>query len=93
MGSDLLEYLHLWEEADKMKQEISFLIYRRANSIIKPETLPNNYIIVNTTFVASSSTEVRKRIKENYKLQSSDEEYDEEKYTSFESTSEIPKDI
>ena len=90
MGSDLLEHFHLWDEVDKMKQEISFLIYRRANSIIKPETLPKNYIIINTTFVASSSSEVRKRIKENYKLHTSDEEYDEEKYTSFESKNEMP---
>ena len=51
-----------------MKDEISFLIYRRANSFIKLESLPKNYIIINTTFVASSSTEVRKRIRENYKL-------------------------
>ena len=36
--------------------------------MIMPEWLPKNYIIINTTFVASSSSEVRKRIKENYKL-------------------------
>ena len=96
MGSDLLEYLHLWDEAEKMKEEMSFLIYRRTNSIIKPEWLPKNYIIINTTFVASSSTEVRKRIRENYKLHKNaydDEEYDEEKYTSFETKNEMPQNI
>jgi hypothetical protein len=30
---------------------------------IDTEVLPANYIVINTSFVASSSTEVRKRIK------------------------------
>ena len=63
MGSDLLDTLHLWNEADKLKEEISCLIYRRSHSNINATSLPKNYILINTTFVASSSSEIRNRIK------------------------------
>ena len=63
MGSDLLDTLHLWNEADKLKEEISFIIYRRSHSNINSNSLPLNYILINTTFVASSSSEIRNRIK------------------------------
>lgn len=32
MGSDLLDTLHLWNEGEKLKKEISFVIYRRSHS-------------------------------------------------------------
>lgn len=47
---------------------------------INKDNLPDHYVIINTTFVASSSTEVRKRIRQNYlyisneKLSESEEE-------------------
>ena len=63
MGSDLLDSLHLWNEADKLKEEISFIIYRRSHSNINSSLLPSNYVLINTTFVASSSSEIRNRIK------------------------------
>ena len=44
---------------------MNFVIFIRIGYVVEPEVLPKNYIIVNTTFVASSSTEIRNRVK-NY---------------------------
>ena len=68
MGSDLLDTLHLWNEGEKLKEEIPFLIYRRSHSLINETTLPKNYILINTTFIASSSSEIRNRIKRHTEL-------------------------
>jgi hypothetical protein len=63
LGSDLLPGLRSWDEGELLVSDINFLIFIRIGFQIDQSLLPEHYIIVNTTFVASSSTEVRKRIK------------------------------
>eukprot|EP01016_Furgasonia_blochmanni_P053781 TRINITY_DN8759_c0_g1_i5.p1 TRINITY_DN8759_c0_g1~~TRINITY_DN8759_c0_g1_i5.p1 ORF type:complete len:193 (+),score=26.27 TRINITY_DN8759_c0_g1_i5:436-1014(+) len=63
IGSDLLATLSKWFHAEKLLSEVNFLIFVRIGYKVEASLLPMKYIIVNTTFVASSSTEVRTRIR------------------------------
>ena len=63
MGSDLLDGLELWNEGKRMKEEVSFIIFRRSHALIENKKLPKNYILINSIFVASSSSEIRNRIR------------------------------
>lgn len=62
VGSDILDTLKSWDDGEKMLKEIKFIIFIRIGYVLKEESLPENYIIVHSTFVASSSTEIRHRI-------------------------------
>jgi len=62
-----LKNLHKWDNGDKLVREVNFIIFVRFGYKITPETLPQNYILINTSFVASSSTEIRNRVKNYYK--------------------------
>ncbi len=62
IGSDLLGTIDKWEESEKLKNEIKFIIFLRMGHILCEKLLPKLYIIVSTSFVASSSTEIRTRI-------------------------------
>jgi len=61
-GSDLLEGLKKWDDGEKLVEEIKFIIFVRIGYGLKEATLPKQYIIVHSTFVASSSSEIRNRI-------------------------------
>lgn len=63
LGSDLLSGIRRWDRGEDLVQEMKFVIFIRIGYKIPPEVLPKNYIVVNTTFVASSSTEIRNRVK------------------------------
>ena len=63
LGSDLLDGLRRWDYGEKLISDIKFIIFIRIGFIMKEESLPKNYIIIHTTFVASSSTEIRMRIR------------------------------
>lgn len=65
LGSDLLSTIRSWDEGDKLVEEINFIVFIRIGFRLDPEVLPKKYIIVNTTFVASCSTDIRNRVK-NY---------------------------
>ena len=63
LGSDLLGELDQWKYADKLRNEIKFIIFLRMGYKLKEKVLPKLYIIVYTSFVASSSSEIRNRIR------------------------------
>eukprot|EP00331_Platyophrya_macrostoma_P032489 CAMPEP_0176457012 /NCGR_PEP_ID=MMETSP0127-20121128/31654_1 /TAXON_ID=938130 /ORGANISM="Platyophrya macrostoma, Strain WH" /LENGTH=252 /DNA_ID=CAMNT_0017847129 /DNA_START=185 /DNA_END=943 /DNA_ORIENTATION=- len=63
LGSDLLAGIRKWDNGEELVNEMNFIIFIRIGYVVAPEVLPKNYIIVNTTFVASSSTEIRNRVK------------------------------
>jgi len=63
LGSDLLGGIRKWDMGEELVNEMNFIIFIRIGYKLEPEVLPKNYIIVNTTFVASSSTEIRNRVK------------------------------
>ena len=66
MGTDLLDGMAKWGDGLKLKEEINFLIFLRTGYELKPELLPKNYILIETTFVGASSTVVRTRIQNYY---------------------------
>ena len=43
MGQDLLENLQEWDNSDELRNEISFLIFKRTKSELIEELLPKNY--------------------------------------------------
>jgi len=61
-GSDILKKLGEWKDSEKLKEEIKFLIFVRIGYKLEVRLLPKKYIIEYTSFVASSSTEIRKRV-------------------------------
>ena len=63
LGSDLLENLKKWHEGEKLINEVNFIIFIRIGFKLQEEMLPKKYVIVHTTFVESSSSEIRTRIK------------------------------
>lgn len=67
MGTDLLEGMENWGNGKELKEEVNFLIIMRTGYALKPETLPRNYILIETTFVGASSTVVRQRVHEYYR--------------------------
>ena len=62
IGSDLLESMRTWEFGKELAAEFSFIIFIRQGYVLSETVLPKSYIIVHTTFVASSSTDIRNRI-------------------------------
>ena len=58
LGSALLKQLKFWADGKNLLSEISFLIFCRPEITLSIEYLPEKFILINTTFVASSSTEV-----------------------------------
>ncbi len=62
VGSDILKSLDKWEDSEKLREEIKFLIFVRMGYKLEERLLPKKYIIEYTSFVASSSTEIRKRV-------------------------------
>jgi len=62
LGSDLLEGLRKWENGLKLMEEVNFIIFIRIGFFVRKENLPKKYIIVFTSFIGSSSTEIRNRI-------------------------------
>jgi nicotinic acid mononucleotide adenylyltransferase len=65
IGSDLLPTLHLWHEADKLKQEFPFLVFVRPNWAegLKPENMPSKYQTLDSAWQCDmSSTRLRLRI-------------------------------
>ncbi len=62
IGSELLESMRTWEYGKELANEFSFIIFIRQGYVLKETALPKSYIIVHTTFVASSSTDIRNRI-------------------------------
>lgn len=62
-GTDLLPGLPFWDEGKALLEEINFLLILRTGYPLKPELLPKNYILIESTFVGASSSEARKRIK------------------------------
>jgi len=63
-GSDLLKDLDKWKYSDKIREEVKFLIFVRMGYKLERRLLPKQYIIEYTSFVASSSTEIRKRVQD-----------------------------
>ena len=80
MGSDLVEGLESWVNGKQFKQEINFLIFLRMGYSLNKAYLPKNYILIETTFVGSSSSEVRKRI-HNYVVREKLENKDDDKFS------------
>ena len=75
IGSDLIPTLRLWDEGDKLLEEIKFIVYNRVGYEVEiyinnPESqvsMPKQYLYSNTykdLFGEVSSTLVRNRIKE-----------------------------
>ena len=62
IGSDLLDSMRRWDYGDKLAVETNFIIFIRIGYILNEASLPKHYIIVHTTFVAASSTDIRTRI-------------------------------
>lgn len=62
LGSDLLEGLKRWHHGAELMKEVNFIIFVRIGFTMKKENLPEKYIIVVTSFIGSSSTEIRNRI-------------------------------
>ncbi len=62
LGSDLLEGLKKWHNGAELMKGTNFIIFVRIGYTMKKENLPEKYIIVVTSFIGSSSTEIRNRI-------------------------------
>ena len=62
MGTDLLDGMETWDNGKKLKDETNFLIFLRTGYPLDKNLLPKNYILIESTFVGASSSEVRKRI-------------------------------
>ena len=69
IGSDLLEGMEKWENGNNLKNEINFLIFLRTGYTLNPANLTRNFILIVSTFVGASSSEVRKRVNNYYKRQ------------------------
>ncbi len=69
IGSDLLEGMETWEDGKELKNEINFLIFLRTGYSLNPANLTRNFILIVSTFVGASSSEVRKRVNNYYKRQ------------------------
>ena len=63
LGSDLLGELDRWKFADQLKNELKFIIFLRMGYKLREKVLPKYYAIVYTSFAASSSSEIRNRIR------------------------------
>ena len=59
-GSDLFPTLHLWENGERLKQEINFLIFKREGfPELEAEDYPDNYCLIeNDQIKEMSSSEV-----------------------------------
>ena len=66
-GTDLLEGLEKWDCGKQLIEEVNFLIILRTGCELNPKFLPKNYLILESTFVGSSSSEARKRIERYFK--------------------------
>jgi len=62
VGSELLETMRSWDNGKELANEVKFIIFIRQGYVLTEVFLPKSYIIVHTTFVASSSTDIRNRI-------------------------------
>lgn len=65
MGTDLLNSLHLWEEADALKSEVKFIIFKREgwNEAEFADKLPKHYQMVEGIFTGMSSTKIKERVR------------------------------
>ena len=66
MGSDLLNSLDTWDEAFKLKAEVEFIIFTRANWSLtdKQDRLPDKYTSLVGAYQSDmSSTTIRNRVK------------------------------
>jgi len=69
IGSDLIEGMEKWENGKELKKEINFLIFLRTGYSLNPANLTKNFILIVSTFIGASSSEVRKRVNNYYKRQ------------------------
>mmetsp|Transcript_39140 Transcript_39140/g.34823 ORF Transcript_39140/g.34823 Transcript_39140/m.34823 type:complete len:176 (+) Transcript_39140:97-624(+) len=67
LGSDLLDGLIKWDDGEKLVSEVNFIIFIRIGYQLKTDKLPKKYIVVHTSFVGSSSTEIRNRIRNHHR--------------------------
>ena len=63
IGGDLVDSLDKWYEGEKLKRELKFIIFLRVGYEFHLEKFPKYYTIISTSFVASSSTEIRRRVR------------------------------
>lgn len=63
IGGDLVDSLDKWYEGEKLKKELKFIIFLRVGYEFHLEKFPKYYSIILTSFVASSSTEIRRRVR------------------------------
>ncbi len=69
----MLPGLKNWDDGEKLIEEINFLVYLRVGFTLEDKYLPNNYIVIQTTFVGASSSLVRERVKAAYLSAKGDE--------------------
>eukprot|EP00828_Plagiopyla_frontata_P024202 TRINITY_DN3090_c0_g1_i1.p2 TRINITY_DN3090_c0_g1~~TRINITY_DN3090_c0_g1_i1.p2 ORF type:complete len:222 (-),score=38.17 TRINITY_DN3090_c0_g1_i1:228-893(-) len=69
MGEDNLKNLQEWDNSEELCKEIPFLIFKRKDSVLDQNLVPDICFIIETTFIAASSTEIRQRIKRNLNVQ------------------------
>ena len=64
IGADLVPWLSLWDEGERLKSDNEFIVFSRGNRVIDPQDMPPKSRTVKETFITDlSSTLLRERIK------------------------------